>query len=176
MFTPMPKFCSECGTKLINDNMKFCSECGAPVVTAPVTAPILQEIKEPVSPGRPPQIEQKPVSETSRLSGLAIEKYLIPNEVINFRTKGSLYVGGEAGLRGYVTNNRVIFYTSLGLIIKKDRLHEIPLKDISQFKIVETGLLIKEMYLQLNNLKIKGDRSDILDLYRTIQIAKQGMK
>jgi hypothetical protein len=116
------------------------------------------------------------VSETSRLSGLAIEKYLIPNEIINFRTRGSVYVGGEAGLRGYVTNNRVIFYTSLGLIIKKDRLNEIPLKDINQFKIVETGLIMKEMYLQLNNLKIKGERSDILDLYRAIQIAKQGMK
>jgi len=62
------------------------------------------------------------------------------------------------------------------MIIKKDRLHEIPIKDITQFKIVETGLLIKEMYLQLNNLKIKGERSDILDLYRAIQIAKQGTK
>jgi hypothetical protein len=168
----MPKFCSECGAKLPDENMKFCSECGKPLVTTPQHPAEKPEI----TPDSPPMVESKMVSETSRLSGLKVEKYLIPNEIINYTTKGSLYVGGEAGLKGYVTNNRVIFYTSLGLVIKKDRLHEIPLKDITQFKIVETGLIIKEMYLQLNNLKIKGDRSDVLDLYRAIQIAKQGIK
>jgi hypothetical protein len=168
----MPKFCSECGAKLPDENTKFCSECGKPL-TASIQRPA---VKPEIIPDSSPNIESKPVSETSRLSGLKIEKYLIPNEIVNYTTKGSLYVGGEAGLRGYVTNNRVMFYTSLGLVIKKDRLHEIPLRDINQFKIVETGLIIKEMYLQLNNLKIKGDRSDILDLYRAIQIAKQGIK
>ena len=169
----MPKFCSECGAKLTSENMKFCSECGKPITSAPAHP----EMKRPeLDIDSAPKIEQKPVSETSRLSGLRIEKYLIPNEILNYRSKGSLYVGGEAGLRGYVTNNRVLFYTNIGLIIKKDRLHEIPLKDINQFKIVETGLLIKEMYLQLNNLKIKGERSDILDLYKAIQVAKHGTK
>jgi hypothetical protein len=28
----------------------------------------------------------------------------------------------------------------------------------------------------LNNLKIKGDRSDILDLYKAIQVAKHGAR
>jgi hypothetical protein len=169
----MPKFCSECGANLPNENMKFCSECGKPITSAPPQP----EIKKPeLIPDSAPRIEQKPVSETSRLSGLKIEKYLIPNEIINYATKGSLYVGGEAGLRGYVTNNRVIFYTSLGLIIKKDRLHEIPIQDLKYYKIVEEGLVFKVIYLQLNDLKIKGERSDILDLYKAIQVAKHGTK
>ncbi|MCZ7394151.1 MAG: hypothetical protein ABOK23_11730 [Candidatus Methanoperedens sp.] len=119
------------------------------------------------------EIVKKTVSETSRLSGLGIEKYLIPNEIATYATNGSLYVGGEAGLKGYVTSNRVMFYTSKGLIFKSDRLHEIPLDQIKSFRIVEEGMIFKTMYLKLNELTIKGDRSDILDLYRAIQVAKQ---
>jgi len=55
-------------------------------------------------------------------------------------------------------------------------LHEIPLQDLKYYKIVEEGLVFKVMYLQLNDLKIKGDRSDILDLYKAIQVAKHGTK
>jgi len=87
-----------------------------------------------------------------------------------------LYVGGEQGLKGYVTNKRVIFYTGKGLIFKSDRLHEIPLKDLNYFKIIEEGLVFKVMYLQLNNLRIKGERSDIIGLYKAIQVEKQGIK
>lgn len=119
------------------------------------------------------EIVKKTVSETSRLSGLGIEKYLIPNEIATYATNGSLYVGGEAGLKGYVTSNRVMFYTSKGLIFKSYCLHEIPLDQIKSFRIVEEGMIFKTMYLKLNELTIKGDRSDILDLYRAIQVAKQ---
>lgn len=116
---------------------------------------------------------KKTVSETSRLTGLGIEKFLMPNEIATYATKSSLYVGGEANLKGDVTSNRVIFYASKGLIFKSDRLHEIPLDQIKSFRIVEEGMIFKTMYLQLNELNIKGDRSDILDLYRAIQAAKQ---
>ena len=119
------------------------------------------------------EIERKLVNETSRLSGLGIEKFLMPNEMAKYATKGSLYVGGENGLKGYVTNNRVIFYTSKGLIFKSDRLNEIPLDQIKSFRMVEEGIVFKKIHLQLNDLKITGDRSDILDLYRAIQAAKQ---
>ena len=166
----MSKFCAECGQKLPNENMKFCPECGRPIISSSVQ----QENKksEPILQANL-NIEKKPVTETSRLSNLKIEKFLLPNEIAVYKTSGSLYVGGEEGLKGYVTNNRVIFYASKGLIFKSDHLHEIPLKDINYYKIVEEGLVFKIMYLQLNDLKIKGDRSDVLELYRAIQIAKQ---
>jgi hypothetical protein len=118
-------------------------------------------------------VAKKPVSETSRLTGLGIEKFLMPHEMANYATEGSLYVGGEANLKGYVTNNRVIFYASKGLIFKSDRLHEIPLDQIRSYRMVEEGIVFKKIHLQLNDLKITGDRSDILDLYRAIQVAKQ---
>jgi|SRR5659263_133218 len=118
------------------------------------------------------EIIHKSVGETSRLSGLAIEKFLMPNEIVSYATRGSLYVGNMPGLKGYVTKNRVIFYKRDGLIIKNDILNEIPMEQIKYYKIVEEGLVFKSMYFQLNELKIKGDRSDILELYRAIQTAK----
>lgn len=119
------------------------------------------------------EILSKTVSETSRLSGLAIEKFLMPNEIVTYATRGSLYVGNVPGLKGYVTKNRVIFYKREGLIIKNDTLNEIPLDQIKSYRMVEEGLIFKDMYLQLNELRIKGERSDVLELYRAIQAAKQ---
>lgn len=121
------------------------------------------------------EIVKKPVSETSRLSGLRIEKYLIPNEMVTYATKGSLYLGNRAGFKGYVTSNRVMFYkrTSNLIIFKNDLLNEIPLDQIKSYKLVETGTIFKKMRLDLNELTINGDRSDILEMYRAIQIAKQ---
>jgi hypothetical protein len=167
----MPKFCSECGYQLPNENMKFCPSCGTPTLP-----PVMkkQDMKSEQIPYASPKIDRKPISETSRLSGLRIEKYLIPNEIATYATKGSLYVGGEQGLKGYVTNNRVIFYSSKGLLFKSDRLIELQLKEIKLFKIIEEGLVFKSMHLQLDTLRIKGERSDILALYRAIQMAKQG--
>lgn len=96
------------------------------------------------------EIVNKTVSETSRLSGLGIEKYLIPNEMVTYSTKGSLYVGNLAGFKGYVTNNRIIFYkTKSNLIIfKSDILNEIPIDQIKSYKIVETGIIFKDMKLK----------------------------
>jgi len=166
----MSKFCSECGQKLPNENMKFCPECGKPQILSSAQPESKRSV--PI-PSINVNVERKPIPETSRLYPLKFEKFLLPNEIAVFRTQGSLYVGAEANLHGYVTNNRVIFYASKGLVFKSDRLHEIPLKDINYYKIVEEGLVFKKMYLQLNDLQIKGDTPDILELYRAIQVAKQ---
>lgn len=124
------------------------------------------------------EILSKTVSETSRLSGLAVEKFLMPNEIVTYATRGSLYIGKNktdttSGFKGYVTKNRVIFYKRDGLIIKNDRLNEIPLDQIKSYRMVEQGLIFKDIHLELNELQIKGERSDILELYRAIQAAKQ---
>ena len=78
------------------------------------------------------EIIHKSVGETSRLSGLAIEKFLMPNEIVSYATRGSLYVGNMPGLKGYVTKNRVIFYKRDGLIIKNDILNEIPMEQVKR--------------------------------------------
>lgn len=109
---------------------------------------------------------------TSRVSDLAIENFLMPNEIVRYATRGRLYVGTMPGLKGYVTKNRVIFHKRDGFIIKNESFNEIPMEQITSYKIVEDGLVFKNMYIQLNELKIKGDRSDILKLYGAIQTAK----
>lgn len=152
-------FCQKCGTEN-TDDVNFCSKCG-------------NNFKSNKS-----EFEKKPISETSRLAGLGIEKFFIPNEMAIYSTTGSLYVGTnknsmEAGMKGYVTNNRVIFYKRIGFIIKNDVLNEIPLDQIKSYKMIEEGLVFKEILLGLNELKIKGDRTDILEMYRAIQTAKQ---
>lgn len=120
----------------------------------------------------------KPFSETSRLSGLGIEKFLMPNEMVIYSTTGSMYVGTNkndtaAGFKGYVTKNRVIFYKKAGFIFKSDIINEIPLDQITSYKMVEEGIVFKKMYLNLNHFRINGERSDILEVYRAIQTAKQ---
>ncbi|MCZ7357334.1 MAG: hypothetical protein O8C66_09805 [Candidatus Methanoperedens sp.] len=121
------------------------------------------------------EIVKKTLSETSRLSGLGIEKFLMPNESVVYMTKGSLYVGNIAGFKGYVTNNRVIFYTRKSnlIVFKSDVLNEIPIDQIKSYKMVETGTILKKMHLDLNEFKVNGNRSDILELYRAIQAVKQ---
>jgi len=118
------------------------------------------------------EILTKQTNETSRLSGLGIEKFLMPNEMVTYATAGSLYVSNIPGLKGYVTKNRVMFYKQEGFIFKSDILNEIPMDQIKSYKLIEEGIIFKTFYFQLNELKIKGDRSDVLDLYRAIQTSK----
>ncbi len=123
------------------------------------------------------EILKKTVSETSRLSGLGIEKFLMPNEMLIYATIGNLYVGTNnndiaAGFKGYVTKNRIIFYKRAGLIFKSDIINEIPLNQITSYNMVEEGIVFKKMHLKLNQFKINGERSDILEMYRAIQAAK----
>lgn len=124
------------------------------------------------------EIIKESVSVTSRLSGLGIEKFLMPNEIIIYATNGNLYVGTNlkkdmaAGFNGYITKNRIIFYKRAGLIFKKDFLNEIPMDQIKSYRMVEEGIVFKKIRLELNEFKINGDRSDILDMYRAIQSAK----
>ena len=118
-----------------------------------------------------PEIEKIPIPVTSRWAGLKIEKYLMPNEIVIYSTKGFLSVGDEEHFEGHVTNNRVMIYTSKGLIFKTDRLLDVPIGAIKSFKIVEEGIIFKKMYLHLNEYRLVGNRMDILELYRAIQSA-----
>jgi hypothetical protein len=178
----MAKFCPECGEQAANPADKFCAFCGNQIIkpSSNITPSSYKQEESEFDTVQEPEIkiEKKSITATSRLSGLKIEKFLIPNEIVNYATRGSLYVGGEANLKGYVTNNRVIFYAEKSnlIVFKSDRMHEIPLNKIESYRIVEEGLILKQMHLQLNKLRITGDRADILDLYRAIQTAVYSQK
>lgn len=120
-----------------------------------------------------PYASKTPVNKASRPAGLKIEKYLKPHEVITYSTRKKLYVDGDEGLKGFVTDRRVIFYASKGFFSKSCKLYEISFKRIYSYNIIKVGSVIKRMHLQLNDLRISGDRTDILDLFEAIQTAKK---
>jgi hypothetical protein len=121
--------------------------------------------------GAEPQIIQERIGDTSRLSGVGVDKFIGPDEKIIFRTKSQVWFGNNQR-RAYVTNKRVIFYRvqpKLLGIIKEDRLDEIYVNQIRKISLVEQGLIAKSIVLNLDELKIKGDRGDLIHLYKAIQ-------
>jgi hypothetical protein len=124
-------------------------------------------------------IERQPILDTSRLSQVGIEKFIAPDEKINYASKGRFFFGSARDSRyAYVTNKRVLFYDRARalLVFKSDRLDEIYLDHIRGFKLVETGVLVKKVYLALSDadkgsMRIQGQRAEVLDLYRAIQFA-----
>jgi hypothetical protein len=115
-----------------------------------------------------PPVESHPISDTSRLSRVGIEKFLARGEVIIYSTPGRIFYG-RAKRHAHVTNSRIIFYTREGVLIKHDRLDEVSLHGIRTVKLVETGLISKKIYLELDEMKLLGSRGDLLDLYKSVQ-------
>jgi hypothetical protein len=107
----------------------------------------------------------------SRLSRSGVEKFLVPGERIIYSTPGRIFYG-RAKRHVHVTNSRVMFYTKEGVLIKHDRLDEVPVHGIRIVKLVEIGLVRKKVYLELDEMKLLGPRGDLLSLYRSIQTAR----
>ena len=77
-------------------------------------------------------IHSQAISDTSRLSGVGIEKFLEPGERLVHVTPGWIRYGNQRR-HAYVTNKRVIFYGRQGVmlgLIKNDRLDEMFLNQI----------------------------------------------
>ena len=111
------------------------------------------------------------VPDTSRLSRVGVEKFLIPGEKVAYVTPGRIHYGNQQR-RVYVTNKRVILYGQQGVmlgLVKQDRLDEVFLNQIRSFRLVETGMISKRIYLELDEMKLEGRRGHLLDLYRAIQ-------
>jgi hypothetical protein len=69
----------------------------------------------------------------------------------------------------------VLFYGQQGVmlgLVKQDRLDEIYINQIRKLKLIETGLVTKRVYLELDEMKLEGQRGHLLDLYRAIQEAR----
>jgi zinc-ribbon domain len=161
-------FCLNCGAQL-PIGAKFCGSCGAAagVAPSPASGPPQAQADEPV-------IHSQTVSETSRLSGVGIEKFLGPGERVVHVTSGRIRYANQQRY-AYVTNKRVLFYGQQGVmlgLVKQDRLDEVYLNQIRKLKLVETGMISKKVYLELDEMKLVGQRGYLLDLYRAIQSAR----
>jgi hypothetical protein len=161
-------FCTNCGTSL-PEGAKYCWKCGTPVSTISD-----QQSKQPQSTDQEPVIHSQIIAETSRLSGVGIEKFLGPGERIIYATPGLISYANQKR-RVYVTNKRILFYGQQGVmlgLIKTDRLDEISLNQVRKLKLVETGFITKRIHLELDEMKLEGQRGHLLDLYKAIQSAR----
>lgn len=163
-------FCSNCG-KGYSIGEKFCVSCGhqlpistqkeggeVAVATIGEGTTTIGMIKQPIDP-------------TSRLSGLGLEKYLLPGERILYTTQSQIWSGNKKR-HAHVTNRRLILYHREGVLlglIKNEKLDEIDLRTIRRASLVEKGLITKKMVLNLDEMVLEGDRGDIVNLYNTIQ-------
>ena len=171
-------FCPNCGKEVKSDE-RFCRSCGKNLELpqrAQSPQPV-QEVEETqdASEEESPVI-RTPIPETSRLSGIGIEKYLAPGEHIIYSTTGRIWVNKKQE-RAYVTNERLIFYHREGVLlglVKNERLNERQLTEIGgKITLREEGLIGKKLYLELSDMRISGDRGDLLGLYKALQSAKR---
>ena len=119
-------------------------------------------------------ITRERIPRTSRLSGVGIEKFLAPGERIIFSTESQVWLANQRR-RAYVTNNRVMFYyrePRLMEIIKEDMLDEMNVNTIRKISLVEKGLITKSIILHLDENVVRGNRGDMIGLYKAIQRAQ----
>ena len=133
-------YCSNCG-KEYSLGEKFCNSCGQPLQANSQKDNVQAAI---ANGGGTAEIlvHKQAVDPTSRLSGLGIEKYLLPGERILYATQGQIWLGNNRR-HAHVTNRRLILYHREGVLlglIKNEKLDEIDLRTIRRVKLVETGL------------------------------------
>jgi len=169
-------FCPNCGEEYTQE-AKFCVSCGKELPTKQQAIepkqPVSEEQQIPSALKQPDGVVKEHISQTSRLSRLGLEKFLMPDERILYNTIGQVWFGNQKR-RAYVTNKRLILYyrqdAFLGLgLIKNDKLDEINLRMVRKVSLVEKGVIAKNVTLHLDENIIKGDRGDIVNLYNTIQ-------
>ena|GEM_PF-2396455 len=163
-------FCPNCG-KPVPEWAKFCKYCGEKLTEdeMPPDAPYSQPSQPPPPP--PSIIVKERIPDTSRLSGVGIHKFLAPGEKILFRTKSRVWLGNQIRY-AYVTNKRLLFYhqvPKLMGLVKDDRVDEIFINQIRRFSLIERGIITKSIILHIDEFEVKGDRGDLLELYRIIQ-------
>jgi len=164
-------FCTSCGTQT-GDNDRFCKNCGNNFGAQSKPIAVGQTISGPADESFDEEaMESHPIDDMSRLSRAGVEKFLVPGERIVYSTPGRIFYGG-AKRHVHVTNRRVMFYTKEGVLIKHDRLDEVPVSGIRIVKLVEMGLVRKKVYLELDEMKLLGPRGDLLSLYKSIQSAR----
>lgn len=164
-------FCSSCGTQT-GANDRFCKNCGYNFGAQSQPIAVRQTISGSTDESfYDDAIESHPIDDMSRLSRSGVEKFLVPGERIIYSTPGRIFYG-RAKRHVHVTNSRVMFYTKEGVLIKHDRLDEVPVHGIRIVKLVEIGLVRKKVYLELDEMKLLGPRGDLLSLYRSIQTAR----
>ena len=142
------------------ESARFCHSCGREFSawSAPKLATGRQGNAEMLLELPPP-----PAGPANAPSGL-----IARDESVTFVTAGPVYIENKRWAV-HVTTKRILISRTEGLLGQKRSSQEIEPSLIGRISIREEGSILKEYYLELDGLIMKGRKSDLQNLYRAIQ-------
>ena len=90
------------------------------------------------------------------------------DENVTFVAAGPVYIENKRWAV-YVTTKRILISRSEGLLGQRRSSQEIEPSLIERISFREEGSILKEYFLELDGLIMKGRKSDLQNLYRAIQ-------
>lgn len=91
-----------------------------------------------------------------------------PDEILTYETSSPVLVDNKKW-KAYVTTKHVLLRRSEGLIFPRESHQEIDPTKVHRIALIEAGALLKEYSLRINDIELKGRKSDLVNLYRAIQ-------
>jgi len=152
------KFCRNCGNGLSEGSSEQQATLSAQEGQS------LVEVQDQGSGDRPTISQTAPDT---------VEKFLGPGERLIYARARTVHTN-HGDRFAYVTNKRVLLYVQeRGIFSKKDHVDEWYLNHIRKLKLSEKGSIFsKSTYLEIEDMRLEGDRQDLLDLYKYIQSAR----
>jgi hypothetical protein len=161
------EFCQECGADVV-PGAKFCHSCGTKVSAKTSFHPQESDLSEQA-------LIELPLPPQTAVTGPMAEVIDSPDEAVSFSTSAPVTVEGKKW-EVYVTNRKVVLHRSVGLVFAKESHQELDLGNIHRIALREEGTLMKEFFLDVDTLSMKGRRSDLVNMYRAIQNARAQAK
>ena len=157
------EFCQECGAEVVLE-AKFCHSCGARIS-------VKTDFRAPESDLAEQALIELPLPPQTAVTGAMADVIDSPDEAVSFSTSAPVTVEGKRW-NVYVTNRKVVLHRSVGLVFTKESHQEIDLGNIHRIALREEGTLMKEFFLDVDTISMKGRKSDLVNMYRAIQNAR----
>jgi hypothetical protein len=105
-------------------------------------------------------------------SGLVLEDFLLPGEIIMYQSPNKISCFGEK-FYFYLTNQRVLVYRGKGRVFKKDRVIAERLENVEGLSYGEKGLMRKRAFLNIRTetkrMFLEGKIPDMKEIWREVQ-------
>jgi zinc-ribbon domain len=157
------EFCQECGVDVV-PGAKFCHSCGARIGSK-------TGFQTPESDLAEQALIELPLPPQTAVPGAMAEVIDSPDEAVSFSTSAPVTVEDKKW-NVYVTNRKVVLHRSVGLVFPKESHQELDLGNIHRIALREEGTLLKEFFLDVDAISMKGRKSDLVNMYRAIQSAR----
>ena len=113
-------------------------------------------------------------------SGLVLEDFLLPDEIIMYQSPNKISLFGEK-FYFYLTNQRVLVYRGKGRVFKKDRVITEKLESVEGLSYGEKGLMRKKAFLNIRTetkrMFLEGKIQDMKEIWREVQkLTKKDVK